>query len=99
MGGNGGVFLLLQAALIQGYKLAILSRGRILLFIVYPNLIAQTISSEVFPNDNNWHYGVVTYDHSLPSDNGIVYLDGRRVGSGTKTGTTPSTAKHRIPIK
>ncbi len=54
--------------------------------ITYPGVVGQ------YPNDGSFHHIVLTYNQALVSGNLQVYCDGRNVGSGDKTGNTPSTA-------
>ena len=45
-----------------------------------------------YPDDTNWHHIVVTYDHSLSSYNGKIYVDGVVKAQGADTGNTAADA-------
>jgi len=55
-------------------------------------VVALNSSTNSLPTSGR-HYFVYTYDHSLGSANGKMYLDGTLIGSGGKQAATPSTSQ------
>jgi PKD repeat protein len=53
--------------------------------------ICALATSEV-PNDNNWHYVVISYDNTAASNNMLAYLDGSQIGTANKTALEPATS-------
>lgn len=80
----------------RGFTLSISNTTRIIYFeIVYGssgNYIVASSGSNIFPNDSDWHYLILTYDQSLASANCKVYLDGALNETASKTANTPSTS-------
>ena len=48
--------------------------------------------TEDYPDNTSWHHIVVTYDHSLSSYNGKIYVDGVVEAQGNDTGNTAANA-------
>jgi hypothetical protein len=47
--------------------------------------------SNTVPNDSNWHYLQIDFDHSLGSANAKCWIDGANEATLNKTGNTPSS--------
>lgn len=53
--------------------------------------IAGAFSTQV-PNDTDWHSILVSWDHTLASDNAELYVDGTLYGRMSKTANAPSSS-------
>ena len=55
-------------------------------------VISLLSNNNVYPNDTNQHFLVVSYDQSLGANNANIYVDDVLVATGTKTAQAPSAA-------
>lgn len=67
-------------------------RGGASTFVVSGNF------ATALPNDANWHHIAVVWDHSLPSNNAQLFIDGVLSGSLSKIGG-PSTQAATAPLR
>jgi len=60
--------------------------------------VVDIIANKAYPNDDEWHKVIITYDHYPKKNNGKLYIDGVLKVQVTKTGDPPSKRNSKVPL-